>query len=834
MPRPLPLILFAYISGIIAGNYFHLSSSFAMAGILGASLALMICLVSGKGRAALILSPLLFALFGLLFIGRVLHPDFPPHHLIHFAGDRKYHLEGVLYRPPEPLPDRTRLFVRGEKIYLDGGNLPVVGNLLLTVKDPKSNLRYGDRVRFISKLYLPRPASNPGAFDYRRFLALQEIWVTAYANDSSEIVRMAEGKGNAFFHFVERSREKIRLFFDGNAPRVPRGIIKALVLGERGDIARELSEKFVISGVNHILSISGLHVALVAAFFFGATRLSLKLFPSLLLRLNLNKTSALVAIVPVIFYTFIASLGVAAVRSTIMTLSFLFTLLLDRGKDLYDALFVAAFFILIVTPPSLFDISFQLSFLSVLAILYLVPRFIEYFSPLKSRVDEQSRWRRKLLTYLGGSLLTSAAAILGTGPLVVFYFNRISLVGFLSNLFLVPLMGLANTLLSLLTALFVFLSEPLAEVLTALNVFLLNISLALVDFFARIPLASQRVTTPTIPEVLLLYGMLILAANIKRWRRAIHGLVGLVGIFAAIQVYGTYDLHHGDDLTVTFLDVGQGDAAVIGFPGGKVMVIDGGGTADGSFDPGERIVAPFLWKMKRKRVDYLVNSHPHPDHLQGLIFLLGNFTIGKVWKNEGKAEGSPLAEKFLRLANGRLQTMGRGEVSREIGGVRVEFLHPPPKRKKGQILGENDASLVIKLTYGEVSFLFPGDVESAAEEEILRTKANLLSTVLKVPHHGSKTSSTEKFVERVRPKYVIFTVKAGGRQRLPHPAVLERYESMGAKTYRTDRDGAIIFVTNGKNLRVQTFLKRDSIAAIHKVPQINGAGNDPSPALNDS
>jgi competence protein ComEC len=815
MKRPLPLILFAYISGIIAGNYFHLPPYWALAAIMAASLAIVTCLASGKGRMALVLSPLLFGLFGLLFIGRVLHPDFPPYHLIHFAGDKKYHLEGVLYRPPEPMPDRTRLYVRGEKIYLEEGNFPVTGNLLLTVKDRKSDWRYGDRVRFISKLYLPRPASNPGAFDYRRFLALQEIWVTAYVNESSEVVRMAERQGNFFFHFVERGREKIRTFFDENAPPESRGIIKALVLGERGDIDREVNEKFIISGVNHILSISGLHVALVAAFFFGATRLALKLFPSLLLRLNLNKTSALVAVVPVILYTFIAGLGIAAVRSTIMALSFLFALLLDREKDLYDALFVSAFFILIVTPAALFEISFQLSYLSVLAILYLFPRFTEYFSALKIWPEkvlepEPPRWRKKILTYIGASLLTSAAAILGTWPLVVFYFNRFSFVGFLSNLLLVPLMGFASTLLSLLTGLLVFLSYPLAKVLTALNVFLLNVSLALVDFFSRFPLASRRVTTPTLPEVFLIYAMIIFAANLKRWKRAIYGLMGVVIIFVAIQIYGFCALHYGNELRVAFLDVGQGDAAVIYFPRGEVMVIDGGGTPDGSFDPGERIVAPYLWKMKRKRVDYLVNSHPHPDHLQGLIFLLDNFEIGQVWKNGGKAEDSPLTQNFLTRADGRLQIMGRGEIPQEIGGVRTEFLHPPLQRKKGPIFGGNDASLVIKLTYGEVSFLFSGDVESAAEKEILRTKSNLQSTVLKVPHHGSKTSSTQKFVERVRPKFAVFTVKGGGRQRLPDPAVLERYEGMGTKTYLTDRDGAIIFVTNGRDLSVQTFLKQNA------------------------
>ena len=153
-------------------------------------------------------------------------------------------------------------------------------------------------------------------------------------------------------------------------------------------------------------------------------------------------------------------------------------------------------------------------------------------------------------------------------------------------------------------------------------------------------------STPTIPEMLLIYGMLIMAANLKRWSRALGGLILLMGVYAAVQVYEYHSIYHGRELTVTFLDVGQGDAAVIFFPGGKVMVIDGGGTPDESFDPGERIVAPYLWKMKRKTIDYMVNSHPHPDHLQGLLFLLENFEVGKVWDNGDREGESPLIPNF--------------------------------------------------------------------------------------------------------------------------------------------------------------------------------------------
>jgi competence protein ComEC len=239
------------------------------------------------------------------------------------------------------------------------------------------------------------------------------------------------------------------------------------------------------------------------------------------------------------------------------------------------------------------------------------------------------------------------------------------------------------------------------------------------------------------------------------------------------------------------------------------MVIDGGGTPDGSFDPGERIVAPFLWKMKNKNVDYMVNSHPHPDHLQGLIFLLENFTVGQVWNNGEEAEDRDIAERFLSLAGERLQTKGRGESTREVGGVRVEFLHPSFIQERGQSLSSNDASLVLRLTFGGVSFLFPGDVESSAEGEILKTGMSLRSTVLKVPHHGSKTSSTQDFLEAVRPQFAVFTVRGGARPRLSNPGILERYEAMGVKILRSDQHGAITFATDAKDLRVQTFMGKE-------------------------
>lgn len=810
MKRPFLLLLLAYIVGIFIGNYFSFPPKWIFLLILLAMILLLISVLAAHKKPALFLAPFIFFLLGFLFTNRLLHPSFPINHLIHFAGEEKYLLEGVLYQSPEISGDKTRFYVRGEKICGQGEHLRVVGNILLTAPDKNHDLRYGDRIRFVSRLYLPRGATNPGAFDYQKFLARRGIWITAYVKSSLEIGRVEEKAGHPFFHFIEAARIRIRNFLEAHAPWPYCGIIKALILGEK-DIDRETNEKFIIAGVNHILSISGLHVALVAAFFFGVARLFLKLFPSLLLHWPLNKVAASTAIIPVIFYTFIAGLGVAAVRSTIMMLSLLLALLLDRWRDVYDALFLAAFLILVVSPGALFEISFQLSFLAVLAIIYLTPRFGEYFSflkiwPYQSWVAELPTWKRKILFYLMTSLLTTTAAIVGTGPIVCYYFNRLSLAGFFANILLVPLLGLGNTILSLLTAFSIFWAKPLAEGLNYINLFLLKISLALVDFFSSFPGASWRISTPTIWELILVYGVILLAANLKRWKRSLPLLFSLIGFLSTLQIHTHYSQAHNKEMKVTFLDVGQGDAIVLFFPQGKVMVIDGGGSLDGSFDPGERIVAPYLWKEKRKTIDYLVNTHPHPDHLQGLLFLLKNFQIGQVWSNGEVREGDVFWTEFQQLAGKILHLKGREREPLDIKGVKVEFLHPPLGNKEKGLFWGNNASLVIRLTFKEVSFLFTGDIEGAAEDEIVRKFDNLQTVVLKVPHHGSKTSSTWPFIEKVKPNYAVFSISSGRKYVLSIQEILGRYEKINAQILMTKRHGAITFTTDGKKIKVQTFL----------------------------
>ncbi|MCX5886608.1 MAG: MBL fold metallo-hydrolase, partial [Proteobacteria bacterium] len=245
---------------------------------------------------------------------------------------------------------------------------------------------------------------------------------------------------------------------------------------------------------------------------------------------------------------------------------------------------------------------------------------------------------------------------------------------------------------------------------------------------------------------------------------------------------------------------GQGEAVLVEFPYGKKMLVDGGGFhSDVDIDIGERAIAPFLWKKKITKLDYVVLTHPHPDHLNGLPFIARNFKPGVFWWN-GDEVSPPLAEKLHQIigsVKGNSRVVNRTTPSLAVNGVRIDFLNPPPQ---SSWVGNNNA-LALRITLGEVSFFLTGDIQKEAEADIIQTGKNLRSTVIKVPHHGSLTSSSEEFIRAVRPMFAVFTGKLG--RFLPHSRIIQRYKEMGVEVIRIDQQGAVSFVTDGKMLWVK-------------------------------
>ena len=802
-------VVIVYILGLAMGEYLTIPRAVSSIGIVALiSLSLVFTLRNWPAlRTVAILG--LFWLLGIVLIHLYLRPHFPPNHMFHYAGKERVNVEGLLYRRPIPSPRRTKLYLRVEKIHLADGFIRARGNVLISVKEYRGDLRYGDRIRFIARLSHPRNFNNPGGFDYRQFLACKGIWVTGYLKKDAGIATIARGKGNPFLQLIEAWRDRIRAILDGAVPAQSRAIMKALILGEREEISKGIKEEFIAAGVAHVIAISGLHMGIIALVIFYLVKWALRWSETLTLALNIHKLAAALTIPPLVLYTFIAGARIPTIRAAIMILIYLISILLDRQRNLYNTLALAALVILLVSPPSLFDVSFQLSFTAVLAILYLFPRFSEFIPKPHPLLLREPSPCRTFLGHLRDFAFVSLAAMVGTWPLVGHYFNRISVVGFLSNLIVVPLIGLIVPL-GLVTSLVALIWLPASSLLATLTSAVSFLVLKAVGLFASIPHASHYVVRPNLFEIGLCYLVILHLANIRRTKR-----LGAISILLVLAIAGDVSYwyaraHLTNSLRVTFIDVGQGDSILIEFPRGKRMLVDGGGFFDDSFDVGRNVVAPVLWAKKIRTLHYLVLTHPHPDHLNGLRFIANSFRVGEYWGNGQQVTSEPYLDLMEIVGRKKIRRITVHEASppRRISGVKVEVLNP---LRSGMMDGKdpwsqtNNRSIVLKLAYKNRRFLLTGDIEEEAEAGLVQSGRDLRADVLKVPHHGSQTSSTTKFLEAVTPSYAVFTVGFRNIFNLPNRKVLNRYEDLGCRIWRTDRDGAVMIETDGEKFTVKPF-----------------------------
>jgi competence protein ComEC len=484
--------------------------------------------------------------------------------------------------------------------------------------------------------------------------------------------------------------------------------------------------------------------------------------------------------------------------------------------------------ILAVHPLSLFDIGFQLSFAGVLAILYAHRLLRPPTAPdleAEAPVSLAARLQRKLHE----AVLISVCASIGTAPLVVYYFQRLPLIAPLANIAVVPLASLMVPL-ALVASCIGQLVPPLGDLLLSLVDMLVTAMYMLLRQMVGIPYAAPRLGGVSLPLIVLAYGLFLLLPSARVSRLCRWGVAGGSLVLVLWSAWPALIPDGRGELQVTFLDVGHGDASFIRFPQGTTMLIDGGGSARGDFDVGERVVAPFLWHKRVRTVDYVVATHSHPDHAKGLPFILKYFRVRQFWDN-GATLHSPWYTMLREQAVGGglyrdVVSAGLARVS--IDGVRLDVLHPTLAFQSQAQLGartpedrgENNRSLVLKLGYGDVSVLFTGDIEQEAEAFLLQTGCDVGATVLKVPHHGSRTSSSEAFVRAVNPRVAVFSVQRDSRFGHPHAMVVERYQASGAHVLRTDAHGAISLRTDGQSLWVEPFIGQPAVlpsAAPHQL-----------------
>jgi competence protein ComEC len=769
-------------------------------GLLIIPLPLLLYRRSRRWGALVVVAALAFSL-GYIRHRQVLHPSFPPNHLRSLMkDDTRLYLEGLLRREPEKLPGRSRWVVQAERIWHPTGAEEISGNIIVGVRFTGREWRYGDRVRFWLQPQIPRDSGNPGGFNYAAYLADREIYATGFLDSDKDVelvARQAEFLGNA----IESLRREIRRFIERNFSHDGGALMKALVVGDMGEIPKQTRDDFTAAGVNHVLSISGLHVGMLGLVIFALVRYGLGFSTFLLLRCNLLKVATFCSFIAVVFYTALAGSMVPTVRSAIMIGVYELAVLMDREEEVLTSLTFAALLIGLYWPGVITDISFQLSFLAVLFIAWGMRKVVDWFPARRTdELPQERSWWRAPLRRAGLHLAVPLLATLGTGPLIAHYFGHLSLAGFLSNPLIVPLVGFVVVPLGLLIGLFSLTLPAAAAPFVWVADRLAELTVWLAHVLANLPLANISVPAPNLAEVALLYLFFNLLFLIKSNRYAAAAAAAVSLMLIADGIYWWRERYERNELRVTHLNVGQGDAAVIEFPGSTVMVLDAGGTAFGDFDTGEAIVGPYLRSRKILKVDYLAVTHARIDHYGGMRALVKEFAPAEFWSGPAKGKTRRFEDLDEAIEQGKITrtTLNHGDPCRAIDGVKICVLYAPPER-------EEDAPVVLRLQFDGLSYLFAGDIDKK-DERLLQSKASeLRSAVVKVPRHGSPTASSEEFVSMVRPQLAI--VSTGGRiaGRPAREEVKERYRTAGAEILRTDEDGAIIVETDGKTLRYRGY-----------------------------
>jgi competence protein ComEC len=761
---------------------------------------------------------------------RLLEPRAAPGTIRAFTDLSRVTIEGRVANDPEYLDDRTRLVIGVERAAIEGeAPQPTSGIVRLTILDA-AQFHIGDRLRATARLRFPRNLGNPGEFDYAAFMARRGIDATmslpreALGTPRFEIVeRGVAGAAGV----VETARAHIRAFIDANLAPVEAAEMRALVIGDRTGVSTALRDQFVRTGTVHLLSISGLHLSFVAAAVFLIVRLML--IPAFALSSlgRANKIAALAAVAAAIAYTLLAGDRVPTVRALIMVAAYMFAIVIDRGREAIASLALAALIICIALPGSSADIGFQLSFASVLVILLGMRRYVAWTAKFKHErllpVEEVPRsW--VVAEWAVGYVAVSFWALIATAPLTAFHFNQFSLVGLVANPIVVPIIGLGATVSGLGASALSFVSMPAAGAPLWFGGACLEAGNWFVEWFGSLRFAWTRIFTPTPLELATIYVLLALwlfaplAAPSApdhpaprrdslrlalSWRAAV--IAALAVLLAADATWWIYDRYLNRGLRVTFLSVGEGDSAVVRFPGGRVMVIDGG-SAFGDFGMGERVVGPYLWSRKIMNVDYMVVSHPDYDHFAGLEFVAENFPLSEFWATEAPSTSRSYAGLLATVAYaGATLQLITGQPRRfAIAGATIDAV---AAGAPGSVR-TNDSSIVMRVRFGESSLLFTGDIEARGEASLIARGEDIRATVLKAPHHGSKSSSTPRFLEAVAPSVAVISAGYGNRFHFPAPAVLERLQQRGVAVYRTDLDGAVMVDATKQSMRLRAYRGR--------------------------
>jgi competence protein ComEC len=834
------------------------------------SVSILICagLVSARvGRLfpATSLSILSWIILGLLGAGIANQPR-PADYILSVVDAGRLDLKtplrwhGRLRDEPARLPWGYGYEIGLTGVEYEGSLVPARGGLRVSFSESAGqaaapDVHAGDEVVVATQAKRPQVFRDEGAFDRRAYLAQQNIDLVATLRAPELMERTATSRTTAAT-LLARVRRRLRDEIDELFAKTPQigGVLRAMLLGDRSFVERAESTDFQKTGVFHVLVVAGLHVGALAVFLFWMGRV-LRLTPF---------WTALATLTLMFAYVAVVEQRPPVIRAALMTAIMVIGGLFFRRLDLLNSAGMAALILLVTKPLAVRDSSFQLTFLAIgciagLAAPWLAKTVQPYVAALRGwhdvtrdashepraaqfRIDlrAMTRWISSHVPARLGDpvsdalargiafslrvwelLVITLALQIGMLPLMARDFHRVTLSAPLVNLAAVPLTGIVVPL-GFLTLGCGLISHALGKLLAAPLAWATMLLVHIVQWFAQFPRWSYRIPGP--PAwliVVFLMAVLILAAaaRISYSRRGPTARCA-AGVFAlsalTIAIFPFAPRWSAGKLELTVLDVGQGDSLLAVSPRGRTILIDGGGAFGGfpgreehnGIDPGEEAVSPYLWSRGFQRLDVVALTHAHQDHIGGLTAILENFRVGTLLIGR-EVESGALAnlEKLAREQKIPVLHEARGSAL-AWDGVETKFLWPEIAPEEVGTAPKNNDSLVLKLKYGDRSLMLPGDAEKQAENSILseNDEATLQADVLKVGHHGSKNSTMPRFLAAVHPRVAVISAGEDNPYGHPSPELLERLTGAEIRILRTDRDGAVHVLTDGKQLEISCFV----------------------------
>ena len=721
------------------------------------------------------------------------------------AGRDDVTLSGTIVTPVEHSPDRMTMVVAVHSVTKDNATRPVQGNLRLTWREPDTDVFRGDTMSVRTRLRRPFGTRNPGGFDYGAYLRNHGIHAVATVKGPGRVQAQppeAFDFGSRVWRLIDQWRNQVRQAVISTLSQPARGLFLGMIVGEQNDISVGIRDDFMATGTVHIISISGSHLGLLAFLSFLGVRGTIRRLPASWLEklscvLTPRQLAVLVTVPVVTFYTLLSGSHVATVRSLLMILLYLLAVWIGYTRQMFIALALAALFATLSDPRAIYDLSFQLSYVAVLAIAVVLQ-----WSGEDVQEDEAPRSTSTTLKRWGTQYARmTLAATAGTLPLVAYYFNQVAWLGVFANMVVVPLVGLLVVPLGLGASALVLVGGLDQLPFGWLHQGIIDGLTDAVGMMATIPGAKWHVASPSILAMAGFYLCLMVALFSQKIILRIMS-VSVLAFCLLWWVWSPRHVFEDGALRVTFLDVGQGDATVLELPDGDTILVDGG-VAYERWDMGRMVIGPYLWDQGIRRLTHVIATHPQLDHVGGLSWIIKNFEIGHYWSN-----GIQRTKPFYRRLQAALEEKGlveriawEGEEIVKGGSCRLVSLNPPlaktppPLRDlRGATL--NNLSVVLSLTCGEHSILLTADAEVEALTRFIADPLVGAATVVKIPHHGAKSSLNRSWIQRLNAGTAV--VSAGRRNRYGHPAqaVLQAYERNRMTIYRTDSDGGIVLSVN--------------------------------------